>query len=68
MYCLTGVFTDLTFWYLGGPGDPTATAQGVGYVKELIARLTRTPLTTFDTSVNETLSGNNITFPLDQPM
>ncbi|KZT75145.1 phosphoglycerate mutase-like protein [Daedalea quercina L-15889] len=59
---------DLSFWYGDGPGNPAAAAQGIGYVQELVARLTKTPLTTFDTSTNGTLDGNNITFPLSQPI
>ncbi|KAH9937171.1 histidine phosphatase superfamily [Fomitopsis serialis] len=59
---------DLDFWYGSGPGNPTSAAQGIGYVQELVARLTKIPLTTFDTSTNSTLDGNNITFPLDQPI
>ncbi|KZT07051.1 phosphoglycerate mutase-like protein [Laetiporus sulphureus 93-53] len=59
---------DLEFWYSDGPGNPTGAAQGVGYVQELVARLTQTPITKFDTSINGTLDGNNITFPLDQPI
>ena len=64
---LTGV-TDLEFWYGDGPGNPTGSAQGIGYVQELLARLTQTPLTTFETTTNGTLDGNNITFPLNQPI
>nr|ADW23572.1 acid phosphatase [uncultured organism] len=59
---------DLEFWYGSGPGQPTASAQGIGYVQELVARLTKTPLSTFDNTVNSTLDGNNITFPVDQPI
>ncbi|TFY63429.1 hypothetical protein EVJ58_g3259 [Rhodofomes roseus] len=59
---------DLSFWYGDGPGNPAAAAQGIGYVQELVARLTKTPLTTFDTSTNGTLDGSNITFPLNQPI
>ncbi|KAI0348404.1 phosphoglycerate mutase-like protein [Trametopsis cervina] len=59
---------DLDFWYLGGPGNPVASALGTGYIQELVARLTQTPLTSFNTSTNSTLNGNNVTFPLDQPM
>ncbi|CCL99560.1 uncharacterized protein FIBRA_01578 [Fibroporia radiculosa] len=59
---------DLSFWYGQGPGNPNAAARGVGYVQELLARLTKTPLTTFDTTLNSTLDGNSITFPLDQPI
>jgi len=59
---------DLDFWYSDGPGNPTGAAQGIGYVQELVARLTQTPLTVFDTSTNGTLDGNNVTFPLNQPI
>lgn len=60
--------TDLNFWYGSGPGNPTAAAVGIGWVQELVSRLTKTPLTTFDTSTNGTLDSSNITFPLDQPI
>ncbi|KAH9937170.1 histidine phosphatase superfamily [Fomitopsis serialis] len=50
------------------PWKPAAAAQGIGYVQELVARLTKKPLTSFDTSTNGTLDGNNITFPLNQPI
>lgn len=59
---------DLSFWYGQGPGSPNSAARGVGYVQELVARLTKTPLTVFDTNLNGTLDGNPITFPLDQPI
>lgn len=58
----------MNFWYGDGPGNPTGAAQGIGYVQELVARLTKTPLTVFDTTTNGTLDGNNITFPLNQPI
>lgn len=59
---------DLDFWYEVGPGSPIGSAWGIGYVQELVARLTQTPLTVFDTTTNGTLDGNNVTFPLDQPI
>ena len=59
---------DLDFWYGSGPGNPTAAAVGIGWVQELVSRLTKTPLTTFDTSTNGILDSSNITFPLDQPI
>lgn len=37
---------DLNFWYGSGPGCPAARAQGIGYVQELVARLTKTPVET----------------------
>jgi hypothetical protein len=59
---------DLQFWYGVGPGQPTAAAQGIGYVQELVSRLTQTPITDFDSSVNSTVVSSNITFPLNQPI
>ncbi|KAJ8520135.1 hypothetical protein ONZ45_g3017 [Pleurotus djamor] len=57
---------DLSVWYGGGPGNPASAAQGAGYVQELLSRLSQTPITNFSTSVNSTLAGSNITFPLRQ--
>ncbi|KAH7929307.1 phosphoglycerate mutase-like protein [Leucogyrophana mollusca] len=59
---------DLQYWYNVGPGNPTAAAMGLGYVQELVARLTQTPITVWNSTTNSTLDGNNITFPLNQPI
>ncbi|EIW64306.1 phosphoglycerate mutase-like protein [Trametes versicolor FP-101664 SS1] len=59
---------DLELWYSFGPGNPATAAQGIGYVQQLVSRLTQTPLTNFDTSLNSTLDGNNVTSPLTQPI
>ncbi|KII93818.1 hypothetical protein PLICRDRAFT_36062 [Plicaturopsis crispa FD-325 SS-3] len=59
---------DLEFWYGFGPGNPTSAAQGIGYVQELISRLTKTRITDFNTTLNSTIVGSNVTFPLDQPI
>ncbi|KAG0702011.1 histidine phosphatase superfamily [Suillus ampliporus] len=56
------------FWYDGGPGNPAAAAQGLGYIQELVARLTQTPITVWNSSTNSTLDSSKITFPLDQPI
>ncbi|KAL5478531.1 hypothetical protein ACEPAI_2715 [Sanghuangporus weigelae] len=61
-------FLDLSFWYANGPGNPTAVAFGIGYVQELVARLTQTPISEHNTSTNATITDSNITFPLDQPI
>ena len=37
---------DLNFWYNSGFGSPVGRAQGIGYVQELVARLTKTPIET----------------------
>lgn len=44
-------------------GNPLGPTQGVGFVNELIARLTSAPVVD-DTSTNHTLDGSNATFPL----
>lgn len=59
---------DLAFWYNNAFGSPTARIQGVGWVKEFLARLTHTPLTVHDTSTNKTIHDNKVWFPLDQPL
>ncbi|KAJ6595075.1 phosphoglycerate mutase-like protein [Mycena vulgaris] len=59
---------DLLFWYSFGPGNPAVSAQGIGYVQELVSRLTKTRITKFETTVNQTLVSSNVTFPLDQPI
>ncbi|KAL5497776.1 hypothetical protein ACEPAH_2707 [Sanghuangporus vaninii] len=61
-------FLDLSFWYANGPGNPTAAAFGIGYVQEIVARLTQTPILVHNTSTNATITNSNITFPLDQPI
>ncbi|KAK6532152.1 hypothetical protein TWF694_003312 [Orbilia ellipsospora] len=50
-------------YYGYGPGNPLGPAQGIGYVNELIARLTDSPVND-STSTNTTLDGNPATFPL----
>ncbi|KAJ6595077.1 phosphoglycerate mutase-like protein [Mycena vulgaris] len=59
---------DLLFWYSFGPGNPAVSAQGIGYVQELVSRPTKTRITKFETTVNQTLISSNVTFPLDQPI
>ncbi|KAK3687294.1 histidine phosphatase superfamily [Podospora appendiculata] len=54
-------------WYGYGPGNPLGPTQGVGYVNELIARLTRTPVND-STSTNSTLDGSAATFPLERAL
>ncbi|TFK36825.1 histidine phosphatase superfamily [Crucibulum laeve] len=57
---------DLEFWYANGPGNPATSAQGIGYVQELVSRLTQTRITEFATTVNGTIVSSNVTFPLNQ--
>lgn len=63
-------FFDLSFWYGNGPGNPTTAAQGIGYVQELVSRLTQTPLdpAQANSTTNSTLNAAEVTFPLDQPI
>ena len=37
---------DLNYWYTSGFGSPVGRAQGIGYVQELVSRLTKTPIQT----------------------
>lgn len=48
-------------------GNPFASTQGVGWVNELIARLTKTPVRDH-TTTNSTLDGDKKTFPLDRTL
>ncbi|KAJ6603247.1 histidine phosphatase superfamily [Mycena vulgaris] len=59
---------DLYFWYNSGFGFPLARSQGIGYVQELVARLTHTPISTHNSSTNATLDDNPITFPFGQSL
>ncbi|KAI0814792.1 phosphoglycerate mutase-like protein [Irpex lacteus] len=58
---------DLNFWYSSGPGNPVTAAQGIGYVQELLGRLTNTTPAA-GSSLNSTLDNSTTTFPLDQPI
>ena len=51
--------------YTSAFGAPLARAQGIGYIQELVARLTHTPIEIHNSSTNSTLDDNPITFPLD---
>ena len=50
-------------YYSYGPGNPLGPTQGVGYVNELIARLTSQPVRDH-TSVNHTLDSDPRSFPI----
>ncbi|KAJ3552547.1 hypothetical protein NP233_g12855 [Leucocoprinus birnbaumii] len=58
----------LQMWYISGPGSPTSAALGKGWVQEMLSRLTKKRITTFDSSVNQTIVHNETLFPLKQPM
>ncbi|RPD81516.1 phosphoglycerate mutase-like protein [Lentinus tigrinus ALCF2SS1-7] len=55
---------DLYFWYGSAFGSPLGRVQGIGYVQELVARLTHTPIPVHNSSTNATLNDNPATFPL----
>ncbi|KAG5640451.1 hypothetical protein DXG03_008594 [Asterophora parasitica] len=59
---------DISFWYGSAFGSPVARVQGVGWIKELLARLTHTPITEHDSSTNSTLNDDPTTFPLGQSL
>ncbi|KAF7296481.1 AB hydrolase-1 domain-containing protein [Mycena chlorophos] len=59
---------DLYFWYNSAFGYALGRSLGVGYVQELVARLTHTPIPTHNFSTNATLDDNPITFPLGQSL
>ena len=54
-------------WYGFGPGNPLGPTQGVGWVNELIARLTGQPVQD-RTCVNHTLDSDPRTFPLKRKL
>ncbi|PGH12490.1 hypothetical protein AJ79_04234 [Helicocarpus griseus UAMH5409] len=60
-------YNTLGKYYGYSTGHPLGASQGVGFVNELIARLTHTPVHD-STSVNHTLDDNPTTFPLDVPL
>ncbi|KAF2194655.1 acid phosphatase [Zopfia rhizophila CBS 207.26] len=58
-------YQSLGKYYGYGNGNPLGPTQGVGYVNELLARLTETPVQD-STSTNSTLDSDPKTFPLDR--
>ncbi|EXJ60560.1 hypothetical protein A1O7_04713 [Cladophialophora yegresii CBS 114405] len=59
---------DIEYYYDYSFGNPTARAQGIGYVQELLARLQNQYITSSTTSVNSSLTNNSRTFPLGQKL
>jgi hypothetical protein len=55
---------DIRFFYNHAFGNPTARAQGIGYVEELLARLQGRLINASDSSVNSSLTDNEESFPL----
>lgn len=60
-------YQSLGKWYSFGNGSPLGPTQGVGFVNELLARLTGQPVDDH-TTTNSTLDSSNSTFPLDRIM
>ncbi|KAF9556503.1 phytase, partial [Agrocybe pediades] len=58
-------FGDLDKFYGTGYGQPLGPVQGVGYINELLARLTEMPVRD-NTQTNRTLDSSPLTFPLDR--
>jgi hypothetical protein len=58
-------YQSLGKWYGYGPGNALGPSKGVGWVNELIARLTNTGVDD-STSTNRTLDENPKTFPIDK--
>ncbi|KAI2624224.1 phosphoglycerate mutase-like protein [Hypoxylon sp. NC1633] len=57
-------YQSLGKWYGYGNGNPLGPTQGVGFVNELLARLTGEPVIDH-TTTNSTLDGSKSTFPLN---
>ncbi|KAJ7849868.1 histidine phosphatase superfamily [Mycena olivaceomarginata] len=57
---------DLYFWCV--QASPSGGRSGSGYVQELVARLTHTPIATHNSSTNGTLNDDPTTFPLGQSL
>ncbi|KAJ5280813.1 phytase [Penicillium angulare] len=58
-------YQSLSKYYGYGAGNPLGPTQGVGFVNELIARMTHTPVRDH-TTTNRTLDSKRSTFPLDK--
>ncbi|CAD6887689.1 unnamed protein product [Tilletia controversa] len=64
---LYGYANDVGKWAGAGYGNPYARAEGGGYLRELLARLTGVaPPLDPPTSLNTTIDGNTTLFPLDR--
>lgn len=57
-------YQSLGKYYAYGSGNPLGPAQGIGFVNELIARMSNTPINDH-TNANQTLDSDPETFPLD---
>ncbi|KAI8989846.1 phytase [Trametes punicea] len=62
-----GYYGDLDKYYGTGYGQPLGPVQGVGYINELLARLTARPVSDH-TQTNRTLDSSPATFPLNRTL
>lgn len=60
-------YQSLGKYYGYGPGNPLGSTQGVGFVNELIARLSGKAVNDH-TTINRTLDGSQVTFPLGEAL
>ncbi|KXN83924.1 3-phytase A [Leucoagaricus sp. SymC.cos] len=58
----------LQMWYGVGPGSPIGAAMGIGWVQELVSRLTKARITEFKTSVNKTIVQNETRSNVEPPI
>ncbi|KAJ9111687.1 hypothetical protein QFC19_001046 [Naganishia cerealis] len=58
---------DIMWWYGSGFGSPIARAQGIGYVQELVSRLTHTRITEHNSTTNSSFH-NDLQFPLNDAL
>lgn len=58
---------DIEYYYDYTYGNPTGRAQGLGYLQELLARLTHRLILASSSSVNSSLTDNERDFPLGRP-
>lgn len=58
-------YNTLEKYYAFGAGNPLGPTRGVGYVNEIISRMTKSLPVNDHTSVNHTLDSDPTTFPLD---
>ncbi|KZS96658.1 phosphoglycerate mutase-like protein [Sistotremastrum niveocremeum HHB9708] len=62
--------TDLYFWYSSGPGSPVSRIQGIGYIQELLSRLTNEQGKGWNqwSSLNTSVTGDEVLFPLGRSL
>ncbi|GFZ52138.1 hypothetical protein JCM24511_09911 [Saitozyma sp. JCM 24511] len=58
---------DIYWWHAASFGYPLAKAQGLGWVQELVSRLTHTRLTEFNSTTNSSFH-DDVHFPLNDPI